>query len=78
MSCTIVGSDTTTRETCDCWRMLDFDANNQYEYYTSETGSITPELSGNYSINYEFVDYLSANSVFLQTQTNPYPLLEEH
>lgn len=71
MSCTFTGNDTTTRETCDCWKMINFDANNHYEYYTSETGSITPELEGNYTVRYEFVDFFGGQTDILRMSGFP-------
>jgi len=71
MSCTVVGSDTTTRESCDCWKMLNFDANHQYEYFTSETGSATPELEGNYTVRYEFVDFFGGRVDILRISGFP-------
>jgi hypothetical protein len=71
MSCTIVGSDTTTRESCDCWKMLNFDAGNHFEYYTSETGSMTPALEGSYSVRYEFVDFFGGRTDILRMNGFP-------
>ncbi len=71
MSCTVVGSDTTTRESCDCWKMLNFDAGNHYEYFTSETGSVTPELEGNYSVRIELVDFFGGRVDILRMSGFP-------